>query len=857
MAEEQHTSYSFGRRSGGIFMGLDGAGLILGGVLAGLAMLVGFLVNVVVGGVVLFLFAAFLWSPGPGGQPLRSWLGHIVRYLARLGRGAEVPPTYPATGSASAPPLPAGVQAIEPDGLVRHDASEYSGVWRLTRSADAALTGLDALDDAHGSWGNVLDQLQPPAVKALQWVVTTTPDPASEPMRWLEAHQGEDADEAAVDDYMALVSQLGGAARRREAYLVVRVAPPKPTVAAARRELRIVQDRLAALPIGRVDGATLHRLIATASMPLATLCATAPLHAVPGSREDPSGHVTTGGWHRTLVATELPRTPTPGDWLWPLLSATPPQRTWRIAVTVHGTPLTSWRAMRAAETAVTSAESELRRRQKAGFNPRSRDILALQGQANRENEVAAGRSTWKLQLSVTVSALSRSALDDGCTAVMAAMRAAHLEVAVATGQQAAGWRASLPLGLPGVGPLVTATSRNARSVAPLGVSLGVGGAGVALGLDVLSGGAWCFDPWATAASTNTNNPNIAVFGQVGRGKSALSKLLLLREVGVFGRRAWVLDPKGEYGPLGEALGLPVIRLQPGGTVRVNPLDVPAELDAEAAAAARAELLLALGGSVLGRRPIIEESRAVEEVCLLLPPGEPVLADVVEGLLHPTAEVAAALATTPEALADAVRKMALALQSLLTGVLRGMFSGRSTVRLSPNGGIIDLSATYGHDDALAPLLAASIAWLTAALANGDRRPTLIVVDEAWKVMATGVDFLRSSAKLARQLSLSLVLLMHHLGDLASAGDAGSATSRRAEGLFADVGTVILFGEHLASDSPAIPALGLTEREVEEVARLQRNRALVVSGGQHRMVDTVQTAREARITYTDQAVQAAAG
>ena len=49
-------------------------------------------------------------------------------------------------------------------------------------------------------------------------------------------------------------------------------------------------------------------------------------------------------------------------------------------------------------------------------------------------------------------------------------------------------------------------------------------------------------------------PNMLVLGQIGRGKSAFVKTYLYRQA-VFGRQAWVLDPKGEYAPLARALGV--------------------------------------------------------------------------------------------------------------------------------------------------------------------------------------------------------------------------------------------------------------------------------------------------------------
>ncbi len=54
------------------------------------------------------------------------------------------------------------------------------------------------------------------------------------------------------------------------------------------------------------------------------------------------------------------------------------------------------------------------------------------------------------------------------------------------------------------------------------------------------------------------------------GKSSLTKSWLYRSR-VFGRRCEIIDPKGEYGELVHALGGVVLRLEPGGETRLNPL----------------------------------------------------------------------------------------------------------------------------------------------------------------------------------------------------------------------------------------------------------------------------------------------
>ena len=41
---------------------------------------------------------------------------------------------------------------------------------------------------------------------------------------------------------------------------------------------------------------------------------------------------------------------------------------------------------------------------------------------------------------------------------------------------------------------------------------------------------------------------------------------------LFGRTAWVIDPKGEYDALAAMCGVEPIRFASGGTLRLNPLD---------------------------------------------------------------------------------------------------------------------------------------------------------------------------------------------------------------------------------------------------------------------------------------------
>ena len=96
------------------------------------------------------------------------------------------------------------------------------------------------------------------------------------------------------------------------------------------------------------------------------------------------------------------------------------------------------------------------------------------------------------------------------------------------------------------------TTRHAQAIYPFTAGGGLGGRGAFIGRDT-SGGAFCFDPWVLYDEGALDDPNAIVIGKLGQGKSALVKTLLWRML-LFGRRAFVLDVKREYGPLCASVG---------------------------------------------------------------------------------------------------------------------------------------------------------------------------------------------------------------------------------------------------------------------------------------------------------------
>ncbi|MBV8161374.1 MAG: ATP-binding protein [Acidimicrobiia bacterium] len=384
---------------------------------------------------------------------------------------------------------------------------------------------------------------------------------------------------------------------------------------------------------------------------------------------------------------------------------------------------------------------------------------------------------------------------------------------------------------------------------------GLGASGVYVGREVL-GANFCFDPWDLYRRGVLTNPNVVVAGQVGRGKSALVKTYLRRQQ-VFGRRAAVMDPKGEYGDLAAALGVEPIRLEPGGGTFLNPLDPgpgAGDLSPEEVRRRQSALLGSVAAASLGRdlRPAERAGVDVALASLAGGTGEVTLPAVVDALLEPAAAAADRLRTTPDELARSGRDVALELRRLCEGDLRGMFDGPTSVNVDWDGPavILDLAPLF-HSDALGLLMTCAAAWLQAAVARPGAGKRIIVVDEAWAILSrVGIArWLQASFKLSRAYGLCNVAVIHRLSDLSAAGAEGSEAARLAQGLLADAETRVVYAQPPGELERATELLGLTRTEAELLPRLGRGVALWKVGQRSFVVEHQVGAGEAALVNTD--------
>jgi type IV secretory pathway VirB4 component len=395
------------------------------------------------------------------------------------------------------------------------------------------------------------------------------------------------------------------------------------------------------------------------------------------------------------------------------------------------------------------------------------------------------------------------------------------------------------------------TTRHARSIYPFMAAGGLGGRGVFIGRDS-SGGAFCYDPWVLYGDGILDDPNAIVLGKLGQGKSALVKTLLWRML-LFGRRAFVLDVKREYGPLCRAFGVQPISLVPGGGVRLNPLASRPEEHAQL------ELLRAVTAAAMQAPLSQPEAAALREALHSVRANgitEPTLPDIVAVLFAPTAEMARRLRSTPEGLAGDVRRAALALQDLCEGPLRGMFDGPTTPGLELESRLVVLDLHAVKDSpAVGILMACATAWMSALLARMAERPgrerLINVADESWKIVQhTGLgEWFQSNFKLARQFGVMYLVVLHKLADLQAAGDAGSRVARIAEGLTADASTRIVYHQDESQVPLTRTLLGLSESEARLIAMLTPGQALWRVGSRSFVVQHYRSRLETAMTDTD--------
>lgn len=413
------------------------------------------------------------------------------------------------------------------------------------------------------------------------------------------------------------------------------------------------------------------------------------------------------------------------------------------------------------------------------------------------------------------------------------------------------------------------TTRHLQAAYPFQSQGAISSRGCFIGVEANGGGAFTYCPWTFEEQFPglLSNPNMLVLGNQNAGKSTGAKAYLHRQVGVFGRRAFVIDVKREYVELANALGGAVISLTPsaaGEGLRLNPLSP------WASRSDRLLVLYAVAEVAIGH-PLTSTDKALarlalEEAEAQSVTGEATLPDVVRLLFQPTESMAGEQGVSRAQLAADGRELGNGLAELVNGQLRGMFDGPTSegIRFNLPVVVLDIADTGGWSG-MGIMMLCSTAWQRALIMEEKRRghvrPTVHVTDEAWRALALAreAEAAQERTKLSRDHNVQSLYLLHKLADLKAAGDDGSRTRQIAENLVADCATRVVYAQPHSEARTLQEVVGLTETETRIVTspRMMRTgQALWKLADRSFLVQTVLAPEELAIAQTRDTMIAAA-
>lgn len=346
-----------------------------------------------------------------------------------------------------------------------------------------------------------------------------------------------------------------------------------------------------------------------------------------------------------------------------------------------------------------------------------------------------------------------------------------------------------------------------------------------------------FDPFDAYAAGLVSNPNLIVAGSIGAGKSTVVKMLLDRALDR-GRRAVVVDPKGEYGDLAAAHGSTPVALGRDGWC--SPFAASPEEDRDTL---RSLVASAQGGPLTGDQHFVLDHAWSR---LGTPRPRRVLESLFEELRPSISEDAPA----------ARRTVALVLYRFVHGDLAGLFDGEGApLDLAGRLVVLDLSAQWSSASlgvAALSAVAAAQRVLVAPDAQGH-----LVLDEAWALLGDphALRWLQGSWKLARARGVSHTLVLHRWTDVGAVGDAGSAQRERARGLLRECETAVLLREPADEAREMATALGLSPLEERYLRSMPRGIALWRYGPHRSVVRITPDERDRRFIDTDRSMRGA--
>ena len=550
-----------------------------------------------------------------------------------------------------------------------------------------------------------------------------------------------------------------------------------------------------------------------------------------------------GQYARVLVLTAYPRLVAPG-WLSLLVETDLP-----IEVSLHVQPLASAEMVRSlgVQIARLQAARLAALRGERVADP-EREIALEDAERLRERLQRGEERLFAVSLYMLVRAKSLRDLDDLTRRVEEQLDSLLAQSRHALWEQERGFRSCLAEARDHLlVPRNLDTSALAATLPFVGPSLAMDG-GMLVGLARTTQTPVILDPF----DRSLDNANLAVIAPAGSGKSFFCKLLMLRQL-CNGSECIAIDPENEYGRVAEAADGQVIRFAASSKHRINPFDLPAVTDGEHAEedslAERVTALLGLlevmlcgSSGASGRSASLDNvERAVLDRAIYRTYAEAGITNDAATHGRPAPLLSDLHNVLSDMPGDIAASLAVRLERYVEGSLSaGLFAGATNVELDCKLVVFNIQQL---EDELRPLAIHLIAGWVWARVRRDRRPRLLVIDEAWSLLrfSEGGAFLAAMARRARKYYLGLVTITQQVADLSGEGHGETILSNAAQ--------VLLLKQKADTIDAATERFRLTADERQLLLGAEKGEGLLLVRGNRIPIQVVASKAEYRLATTN--------
>ena len=361
---------------------------------------------------------------------------------------------------------------------------------------------------------------------------------------------------------------------------------------------------------------------------------------------------------------------------------------------------------------------------------------------------------FRFSLYFTIYADNQKELDQSASTLESLLGSKLIIAKPSVLQMEAGFNSTLPLGND---QLAIATNLNTEPLSttfPFVSSELTSNDGILYGINRHNNSLILFDRF------QMENANSVVFAKSGSGKSYAVKLEILRSM-MIGAEVIVIDPENEYRHLSEAVGGSFLNVSLNSDSRVNPFDLPRQIEGESSEdilRSAVVNLLGLMNLMLGKLNPTEEAimdRALWET-------------YAKKDITPASNLANADIPTMQDLVEILggmvggESLAQRLTKYTEGTFSGIFNQQSNINLNTQ---LVVFSVRDLEDTLRPIAIYIILNYIWNIVRSSLKKRILVIDEAWWMMRheDSALFLEGMAKRSRKYYLGITTITQDVSD----------------------------------------------------------------------------------------------